>query len=95
MTEHDERIIVHAAQRYVHARVRCEGGSGADMLTYAVELDEAWHALHLACGVAVADCCDGDDAQEVSHVRAGHYVEDVIDVRAASDHGTDDEVWPL
>lgn len=47
-----ERVLITAAARaYVAAKVRLEGADAANLLAAAVELDIAWHELHLACGV--------------------------------------------
>lgn len=55
----DERSLVRivlAAREYVAARRRLEDSAGADTLARAVELDERWHELSLACGQHDPEC---------------------------------------
>jgi hypothetical protein len=53
--------IEQAAIAYVAARVRLVGADASTVLAYAVDVDEAWHALHVLTGHdAVVGCCDDD-----------------------------------
>lgn len=58
--------IERAAVDYVSARVRLVGADAANVLACAVDVDEAWHALHVVVGHdVVVGCCDEDDGYVV------------------------------
>jgi len=49
--------LEQAATDYVAARIRLAGSDSSSMLERAIAVDCAWHALHIAAGVPVAECC--------------------------------------
>lgn len=56
--------VVAKALEYVQARVALHGADTGGVLAALQRVDEAWHDLHLACGVACADVADGPIGDE-------------------------------
>jgi hypothetical protein len=56
--------LEEAALAYVAARERLEGADAGSVLERVVEVDMAWHVLHLAAGITWPACCD-EESDEI------------------------------
>lgn len=58
--------MVLAARHYLACRLRLMGADAGEMLTRTCELDDAYHALVVACGLRCEDVgCWHDDPAEL------------------------------
>lgn len=64
-TSDDDVRVVLAANAYLHARRNLENADVGALMLRLVELDDAYHALIVACGLSCADVgCVHDDETE-------------------------------